>query len=354
MSSGRGGSPLRARAAVNGPWSPRRRGRGRRRARRPSARARSPADALEADLDLVGLEGDHAVDAADLAVRVAVRPGGAVRGADVVVVAQPLVRAEGLPLDGTEQALVDVRARDVPTRGEAGLVEHEGAFRTGHHGVRRTDLQRAGSGADVDAVVRVRRMTEDAFVLLVEGVHRPPGEGDAVLELGGVPGRGGELPGGAFGGPVARSHGEPRGVAEILMPGHLVALDQGPGVHVRAGEVGDRVAARFVQQQDVLAVGDPLPVEPHAHTAAQALGEQQAPRQGFGGEEVSDRAGRERPLLPGQSHGSFLPGAGCRGGGWVGRTPVGAGPAAARVPLRPPRPWSVRRRRGRGSPGCTG
>lgn len=180
----------------------------------------------------------------------------------------------------------------------------------GHHGVLQADFQRAGGVTDVDTVVRVRRVSQDAFVLLVEGVHRPPGEGDAVLERGGVLGRSGEFPGGSFGGPVTRVHGVPGGFTEILMPGDLVTRDQGLRVHVRAGVVGDGVAARLVQEQHVLAVGDPGPVEPHAHTAAQPLGEQQALRQGFGGEEVSDRARREGPLLPGQSHGLFLPGTG--------------------------------------------
>jgi hypothetical protein len=40
-------------------------------------------------------------------------------------------------------------------------------------------------------------------------------------------------------------------------------------------EVGDRIATRFVQQHDVLAVGRPVPAESHPHPAALRLGEQQ-------------------------------------------------------------------------------
>jgi hypothetical protein len=41
------------------------------------------------------------------------------------------------------------------------------------------------------------------------------------------------------------------------------------------GKVCDRVAARLVEQDGVLAVDHPLPAEPHAHPPAERLGEQQ-------------------------------------------------------------------------------
>jgi hypothetical protein len=62
--------------------------------------------------------------------------------------------------------------------------------------------------------------------------------------------------------------------------------------------------AGLVQQEHVLAVGDPLAGEPHAHPAAERLGEQHSLREGLGGQEVAERYTTEQALLPGQSHGS--------------------------------------------------
>jgi hypothetical protein len=42
------------------------------------------------------------------------------------------------------------------------------------------DDQMAGALADVDAVVGVGGVPDDALVLLVERIHRSPGEGDPV------------------------------------------------------------------------------------------------------------------------------------------------------------------------------
>lgn len=85
------------------------------------------------------------------------------------------------------------------------------------------------------------------------------------------------------------------------------SLGQHLGVDVREWEVGDRVAAGLVQQDHVLAVGDPLTGELNAHPAAQAFGVQESFGEWFGGEEAADRAAAERALLPGQSHQKFLP-----------------------------------------------
>jgi hypothetical protein len=70
-------------------------------------------------------------------------------------------------------------------------------------------------------------------------------------------------------------------------------------------EVGYRIAARFEEQEDVLAIGDPSSSEAHAHAPAQPLDVQQSFGKRFGHEEPADCSRRERTLLPGQSHRSL-------------------------------------------------
>jgi hypothetical protein len=53
-------------------------------------------------------------------------------------------------------------------------------------------------------------------------------------------------------------------------------------------EVGNRVAARLVKQEDVLAVGDPGSAEAHSHAQPQRLGIEQPTRQRIWNEEPAD------------------------------------------------------------------
>jgi hypothetical protein len=62
------------------------------------ARLERLALAVNGDGHLVGLEGDEIVDPIDLAAGIVIGPRGPAGPADVVVVAQPLVRAEGLAI----------------------------------------------------------------------------------------------------------------------------------------------------------------------------------------------------------------------------------------------------------------
>ena len=78
------------------------------------------------------------------------------------------------------------------------------------------------------------------------------------------------------------------------------------GGHGGEREVCHRIAAGFVQQHDVLAVGDPAAAEPDSHAAAQRLGEQHPVGERAGDEEPADGSGCQRPLLPGQAHGYNL------------------------------------------------
>src|ERR1700759_398232 len=67
-------------------------------------------------------------------------------------------------------------------------------------------------------------------------------------------------------------------------------------------EVGYRIAARFEEQKDAFAIGDPASAEADAQAPAQWFDVQQSLGQRFGHEEPADCSRRERTLLPGQSH----------------------------------------------------
>jgi hypothetical protein len=62
--------------------------------------------------------------------------------------------------------------------------------------------------------------------------------------------------------------------------------------------VGDRIAAGFVQQHDVLAVGDPGIAESDAHPPAERFGVQQTLGQRSWSQEPACRPRRQRSLLP--------------------------------------------------------
>ena len=72
------------------------------------------------------------------------------------------------------------------------------------------------------------------------------------------------------------------------MLGGMVGAFQGVWRDVGLREVGHRIAARFEEQEDVLAIGDPGSAEAHAHAPAQRLGVQQSLGQRFGHEEPAD------------------------------------------------------------------
>jgi hypothetical protein len=53
-------------------------------------------------------------------------------------------------------------------------------------------------------------------------------------------------------------------------------------------EISNRVAARLVEQDDVLAIGDPRSTEAHSHAPPQRLGIEQSIRQRMCDEEPAD------------------------------------------------------------------
>ena len=68
-------------------------------------------------------------------------------------------------------------------------------------------------------MVEVGRVSDDAFVFFVEGVHRPPRERDTVAQHAGVVRKVGMLPRAVGRAALADRHGEPVGFAQVAVPG---------------------------------------------------------------------------------------------------------------------------------------
>ena len=151
-------------------------------------------------------------------------------------------------------------------------------------------------------MVEVRRVSDDAFVLLVEGVHRPPRERHPSVQHGGIPRQRGVLPRRVIGLASVDADGEPSRLAEVAMLGDSLFCGQDAGLHIAARKVGDRIAARLMKQHDVLTVDDVLIAELDAHPAAQWLRVQDPLRHRLRCEEVPDRCRGQWALLPCQSH----------------------------------------------------
>jgi hypothetical protein len=90
-----------------------------------------------------------------------------------------------------------------------------------------------------------------------------------------------------------------------MLGGAIVGLEH-PAPDVGEREQGDRVTSGFVQEQNVLAVGDPFTGVLHAHPAPQGFRVQQSFGQWVGGQESAHGTAGQRSLLPGQSHRGVL------------------------------------------------
>ena len=60
------------------------------------------------------------------------------------------------------------------------------------------------------------------------------------------------------------------------MPGRMLSTLQSVRKDIGVQEIGHRIVARFEEQQDVLAIGDPVSAETHAHPPTQRLNVQQS------------------------------------------------------------------------------
>src|SRR3984957_799744 len=101
---------------------------------------------------------------------------------------------------------------------------------------------------------------------------------------------------------LARPDAVPGREPEIGVLGGMLDAFQDVRRNVGFREVGYRIAARFKEQNNVLAIGDPDSPEAHAHAPTQRLDVQQSLGQRFWYEKPADCSRRERTLLPGQTH----------------------------------------------------
>jgi hypothetical protein len=143
--------------------------------------------------------------------------------------------------------------------------------------------------ANVDAVVGVSRVAHDSFVFLVKSIHGPPSERDACLQFTRVGGQASVLPR-----PsrcdvlLVRPDTVPGRGTEIGVLSGMFGAFQNMRRNVGLREIGHRIAARFEEQEDMLAIGDPDSSEAHAHAPAQRLDEHQLFGQRFRDEESAD------------------------------------------------------------------
>src|SRR5262249_39746960 len=255
------------------------------------------------DRQLLGIERDEVRDALDFLEGSAIGPSGGSCIADVVVGREALVRAEGLPFDGLEGVGFDIRAGYVPARGKAGLVQHKRSVRARDEMVGVTNYEVSRGAADVDAMVRVGGVAEDALVLLVEGVHRAPRERDRVAQRAGLRWRVDVLPGAALGDlAVAADDVEPVRRAEIRVSALMVGGLQHTLLDVADREVGDGIPGRLEEDQRAVASGDLAAAEPDTHPTPERLEVEHPLRHRHCRDERPVRVAAERPLLPAKTH----------------------------------------------------
>ena len=212
-------------------------------------------------------ERDQAVEASGLEEGVAVEPRGIRDPGDAVVAGDFLVGAEGTGLCRGQCGLVDVRPGHVPARREARFEEDDGCGRVGDGRSCRADDEVAGARADIDAVVVVSGVPEDAFVFFVEAVHRPPCERDVPGEHRCVPGQVYKGPGCPFGAVAGAGDGGPPSRAEVAVGGDAACGYEYTLFDVLDRHIGDRVVPWFVKQDHLFAVGYPRAVKADSHAA---------------------------------------------------------------------------------------
>src|ERR1051326_7943735 len=106
----------------------------------------------------VRLERYQIGNAADLGIGIRIRPCRQTCVPNVVIPAEPFVRAKGLMFHRSEGGLVDVGTQNIPARRKTGFVENDGPFRIGDYAVAMAYYQPARRLANIDATVAVRGM----------------------------------------------------------------------------------------------------------------------------------------------------------------------------------------------------
>ena len=88
-----------------------------------------------------------------------------------------------------------------------------------------------------------RGVSDDALILLIEGIHAAPGERHASFQRGGISGQRGVPPCGMVGRAIHHLDREPGDGAQFRVLGGAVLGEQSAGFNVAVREVCDRVAA---------------------------------------------------------------------------------------------------------------
>src|SRR5262245_30378877 len=141
-------------------------------------------------------------------------------------------------------------------------------------------------------------MADDLLVLLVEAVHRSPGESDMAPQLARIVGRLSVLPCATGGASVTNNDGEPGDGTQLAVLTRAVLSDEDTGSDIGGREERDRVEAWLVEQEHVLAVCYPLTSEHDSQPSAKGLSEQESFREQLGSEEPPQRRTTQRALLP--------------------------------------------------------
>src|SRR5262249_40164755 len=97
-------------------------------------------------------------NAANFGVGLAIRPRGQTFIIDVVVAAQPFVRTESLMLHESQRRLIDISARNVPPRREAGLIQDYRSLTLGDNAVLVPNKEITRSRANVARVIAIGSM----------------------------------------------------------------------------------------------------------------------------------------------------------------------------------------------------
>jgi hypothetical protein len=146
-------------------------------------------------------------------------------------------------------------------------------------------------------VVRVGGVAENAVVLLIERVHRPPRERDLAVEHRRVLGKGDVLPGTARCPAHATDDLEPGGLAEVAVLAAVIGRSERAVGQVGKREVRDRVAAGLEEQHGVVALHHSAAAKLGTQPAPQRLGVQHSFRHA-GHQELPVGVAAQRPSLP--------------------------------------------------------
>src|SRR5262249_37253197 len=165
---------------------------------------------------------------------------------------------------------------NIPAWREAGFVQDQRLFGIGDDAFMVMNREMTGCLADVDPVVAVGGMAHDPFVLFVKRIHGWPGEGDPIFQLARVRGQVYVSPCSSGRAVLAGPDGIPGCQSKIGVMVRILANLKSIWRDGGLREISHRITARLEEQEDVLAVSDPVFSEAHAHPPAQRLNVQQS------------------------------------------------------------------------------